>query len=132
MVDRMRAPAPVGSRGMTPERAMGYGGAALGVLAFFIAVPPLTVRSVVPSLVLCLIALGLGAAALRGGEKRAAGFAFVFAIIGGLGAYAATRSGVTNLEAVVSWGALGAATLRFATPLTFARSAAWSPSARAS
>lgn len=120
MVDRMRAPVAAPGGGMTREKALGYAGAALGVLAFFIAVPPLTVRSVAPSLVLGLAGIGLGAAALRGGERRAAGFAFVFSVIGILGAYAATRSGVTNLEAVVSWGALGAATLRFATPLTFA------------
>jgi ABC-type uncharacterized transport system permease subunit len=37
-----------------------------------------------------------------------------------LGAYGATRSGVSHLEAVVSWGALTAAMLRYATPLTFA------------
>jgi simple sugar transport system permease protein len=120
LADRLRAPAPAAGQKLTRERALGYAGAALGILAFFVAVPPLTVRSVVPSLLLGLVAVGLGAAALRGGERRAAGFAFVAAVIGVLGAYAATRSGVTNLEAVVSWGALGAATLRFATPLTFA------------
>ena len=35
------------------------------------------------------------------------------------GGYAATASGITNLERVVVWGALLAATLRYATPLIF-------------
>ena len=39
---------------------------------------------------------------------------------GAVGAYAATQSGICNLEVVVSWGALTAAMLRYATPLMFA------------
>jgi simple sugar transport system permease protein len=42
------------------------------------------------------------------------------AIAGLLGAYGASHSGVSHLEVVVSWGALTAAMLRYATPLTFA------------
>ncbi|MBI5103706.1 MAG: ABC transporter permease [Solirubrobacterales bacterium] len=44
----------------------------------------------------------------------------IAALGGTAGAYGATRSGVANLEAVVVWGALMAAMLRYATPLTFA------------
>jgi simple sugar transport system permease protein len=40
-------------------------------------------------------------------------------VVGGAGAWAATRSGVSNLEDVVVWSALFAAMLRFATPLLF-------------
>ena len=38
----------------------GWGGVALGILAWWIALPPLLLRSPVPSIVLALIAVGLG------------------------------------------------------------------------
>jgi simple sugar transport system permease protein len=41
-------------------------------------------------------------------------------VLGAIGAYGATKSGVSHLEVVVSWSALTAAMLRYATPLTFA------------
>jgi simple sugar transport system permease protein len=90
------------------------------VLAFLLALPPFTVRSPAPSFVLAVLAVGAGATALRGGERRLGIFAVVAGVGGAAGAYAATRSGVGNLETVVSWGALCAAMLRYATPLTFA------------
>ena len=40
-------------------------------------------------------------------------------LVGGAGAVAATQSGTGNLEDVVTWSALIAATLRYATPLIF-------------
>jgi simple sugar transport system permease protein len=92
----------------------------LAVAAFFIAVPPAHVRSPVPSWVLCAIAAGLGAAALQRGERRAGWGAIGFALIAAAGSWGATQSGVTNLERVVSWGALTAAMLRYAAPLTLA------------
>ena len=60
-----------------------------------------------------------GAYAIRSGEKRVGWGAIVAGVVGLAGGYAATRSGVTNLDKVVVWGALGAATLRYATPLIF-------------
>jgi simple sugar transport system permease protein len=110
-----------GARGAVPRPALaGWAGIALGVLAFLLALPPFTVRSPAPSLVLAVLAAGAGATALRGGERRLGIFAVVAGVGGAAGAYAATRSGVGNLETVVSWGALCAAMLRYATPLTFA------------
>jgi len=99
---------------------LGLAGIGVALLAFFICIPPLTARTFVPSWVLCAGALALGVVALREGEKRAGWGAIVAALLGALGAWAATRSGVTNLERVVSWGALTAAMLRYATPLVFA------------
>jgi simple sugar transport system permease protein len=115
-----RGPDPGPSGPFTREKGLGWGGVALGLLAFLITLPPFEVRTVVPSLILALIAIGLGAVAIDGGERRLGIGAIVAALFGAVGAYAASRSGVSHLEVVVSWGALTAAMLRYATPLTFA------------
>lgn len=105
---------------VTPAGWIGWGGVALGLLAFLITLPPFEVRTVVPSIVLAVIGVFCGIVALRGGEKRIGGGAIVASLLGALGAYGATKSGVSHLEVVVSWSALCAAMLRYATPLTFA------------
>jgi general nucleoside transport system permease protein len=99
---------------------LGWGGVALGLIAFYIVLPPLLVRSLVPSLVLAAAGAGLGAIALRAGERRVGWGAVVACVAGAFGAYGAVKSGVGNLERVVVWSALLAAALRYATPLTFA------------
>jgi simple sugar transport system permease protein len=98
----------------------GWGAVVLGILAFWLALPPLLVRSFVPSLVVALAAVGLGAWVVSQGQKRLGWGAIAAGVLGAVGAYAATRSGEANLERVVVWSALAAAMLRFATPLVFA------------
>src|SRR5262249_35192995 len=102
---------------MTAKRA-GWVGVALGFLAFFIAVPPLTVRSFWPVALVALAGVALGAYAVGGGERRLGYGAMVAGLLGLGGGYAATQSGEAHLEQVVVWGALLASTLRYATPLT--------------
>jgi general nucleoside transport system permease protein len=104
------------------DRALvaGWGGVALALLAFWLALPPALVRSPVPSLVLAAAAAGLGAWAVREGRRRVGWAAIVAAVLCAVGAVAATRSGEGNLDRVVVWSALAAAMLRFATPLVFA------------
>jgi ABC-type uncharacterized transport system permease subunit len=97
----------------------GWGGVALGVLAWWAALPPLLIRSPVPSIVLALAAIGLGVWTVREGAGRLGWSAIVAGVLGGIGAVAATKSGEGNLDAVVVWSALAAAMLRFATPLVF-------------
>ncbi|MCW2985187.1 MAG: transporter permease [Conexibacter sp.] len=109
-----------GSGGVSRAAWTGWGGVALGLLAFLITLPPFEVRTAVPSFVLAVIAAGLGVVAIRGGERRVGGGAIAAAVFGAVGGYAASHSGVSHLEVVVSWGALTAAMLRYATPLTFA------------
>jgi general nucleoside transport system permease protein len=108
------------SRAGVSGKQMGWLGIGLGALAWFIALPPLLVRTPVPSLLLGAMAVGAGLVAVRDEEKRLGYGAVAAGVVGALGAVAGTRSGVGNLEDVFVWSALIAAMLRFATPLTFA------------
>jgi simple sugar transport system permease protein len=104
-----------------PARALGWGGVALGLLAFWLALPPATVRSPLVPLVVGGLGIAAGGWALRAGAgRRLGGSAVAVAALGlGLGLLA-TRSNVGSLEQVFVWSALIASTLRAATPLTFA------------
>ena len=104
------------------ERASwaGWGGVALGFVAWYLALPPLLLRTPVPSLLVAAVAVAAGAWAVSQGRKRLGWGAIAAGVVGAAGAIAATQSGEGNLERVVVWSALVAAMLRFATPLTFA------------
>jgi general nucleoside transport system permease protein len=101
-------------------REVAWGALVLGVLAAFIALPPIMLRTPVPSLVLAVAALAGGVVVVREGEKRLGWIAIVVAVLAGAGAVAATQTNESSLDAVFVWSALFAAMLRFATPLTFA------------
>ena len=116
------APAPesAGPEGRLNGRTVGWAGVALAFLALFVALPPLTIRSPIPTVVLGLAGIAAGHWATRHGEKRL-GWGAVSAAVAGIAlGIVATRSGVTNLERVFVWSALLAAMLRYATPLLFA------------
>jgi ABC-type uncharacterized transport system permease subunit len=106
------------ARAVEPRHA-GWAGIALGLVAWFIALPPALVRSPAPSIVIGVLAMGAGAWALGGGERKLGWGAIVAGVVGAGGAVASTKSGVGNLKDVVTWSALVAATLRYATPLIF-------------
>jgi ABC-type uncharacterized transport system permease subunit len=101
-------------------RRLGWAGVALALLAFFLAVPPATVRTPVVPIVLGVAGIVCAALAIGRGERRLGWAAIAAAVVGLAGGVAATQSGVGNLERVVVWSALLAATLRYATPLLFA------------
>jgi general nucleoside transport system permease protein len=107
-------------RSAVSPKQLGWAGVALGAIAWFIALPPLLVRTPFPSLLLALVAVGLGIATVMGEEKRLGYGAVVAGVVGGVGAVVATQSGEANLDRVFVWSALFAAMLRFATPLVFA------------
>jgi len=100
-------------------RHVGWAGIALGLLAWFVALPPILLRTPVPSLVLAAAAIAAGGYAVRRDEKRPGWGAIAAGVIGAAGALAATQSGSGHLEAVLTWSALFAAMLRFATPLLY-------------
>ena len=101
-------------------RELAWGAFALGVLAAFIALPPIMLRTPVPSLVLAAAAVAAGVFVVREGEKRLGWIAIVIGVLAGVGAVAATQTNESSLDAVFVWSALVAAMLRFATPLIFA------------
>jgi general nucleoside transport system permease protein len=107
------APSRIGAR------EIGWAGIVVGVLAAFIALPPVLLRTAVPSLILAVVAVGAGIFAVRENELRLGYGAVVVGVLAGAGAVAATQSGESSLEAVFVWSALVAAMLRFATPLIF-------------
>jgi simple sugar transport system permease protein len=101
-------------------RAVGWVGVAAGVVAAFVALPPISLRSPVPSVVIGLFALSVGIGSWIRGERRIGGYAIAAGVFGFALGYMATRSSLEHLEATVVWGALFAAMLRYATPLVFA------------
>ena len=102
-----------------PLRALASAGIVLGLVGAFIALPPITARSWIPSLLLGLLAALAGVWAITRGEKRFGWYAVATAALGFGLAYLATRSEVGKLETVVVWSALFASMLRYATPLIF-------------
>ena len=102
-----------------PLRALAWAGIVLGLIGAFVALPPITARSWIPSLLLGLLAALAGVWAITRGEKRFGWYAVATAALGFGLAYLATRSEVGKLETVVVWSALFASMLRYATPLIF-------------
>jgi simple sugar transport system permease protein len=101
-------------------RAAAWVGIGLGALAWYLTLPPLLVRSAVPSILIAGAGVAAGVYAIREGERRMGWIAVAVAVLGAIGAVVATQSGEGNLERVFVWSALFAAMLRFATPLIFA------------
>jgi simple sugar transport system permease protein len=112
---------PEGIARETIGRWLAYGGIAAGVVAFWVALPPVATRSPFVPLLIGLVGVAAGAAAIYSGAgRRLGGIAIAVGILGFLLGWLATRSGVEALDTVFVWSALLAATLRLATPLTFA------------
>jgi ABC-type uncharacterized transport system permease subunit len=103
---------------VTPRRAT-YAAFVLAVLAAYLTLPPITLRTAIPSIVLAAGAVALAVAGLRGGERRLGWAGVVAGVLGAVLALVFAGSGKGNLEQVFAWSALAAAMLRYATPLLF-------------
>ena len=114
MIDRLLSRLPRG------PRALAWAGILFGLLAFWLALPPLKVREPIVPLLVGLLAVGLGVAAVLQRTRRLGWGAIVIGVLGIVLGVLATRSSVANLDQVVVWSALTAAMLRYATPLAFA------------
>ena len=102
-------------------RWLAWSGVALGVVAGWLALPPVTARSPVVPLVVGGLGVVAGILAVREGAGRRLGtLAIGAAVLGIFLGLLFTRSDIEPLEQVFVWSALLAATLRAATPLTFA------------
>ena len=109
----------VATQRLAAPRTIGGIGIALGVLAFWLTLPPFTLRSLAAPLVVGIVACMFGVAALMQGERKVGGFGVAAGILGtAAGAWALSVDSET-LKNVLTAGLL-ASTLRFATPLAFA------------
>lgn len=109
-----------GRRLAISARAAAWSGIVLGVLAAYVALPPLMVRTAVVPLLLAAAGVAAGVYAAREGERRLGGVAVGVAVLGAICAVMAVKSGESNLDRVFVWSALTAGMLRYATPLIFA------------
>ncbi len=105
---------------VSTARRVGQLGIFLGLLACWLALPPLKSRTTVWPAFVGIVAIACGIWAIARVEKRVGWGAVVAGALGIVGGWLATRSSVGNLDAVFAWPALIAATLRWATPLAFA------------
>jgi simple sugar transport system permease protein len=112
--------ARVGTIRWTDAKTVGAAGIALGALGFWLALPPLASRTAVLPILLGLLAIAAGIWAWSRDERRVGGGAVASGVLGIVFGVLATRSSTAHLDTVVVWSALLAATLRYATPLTFA------------
>jgi len=108
-----------GRRVAISARTAGWAGIVLGVLAAYVALPPLMIRTPAVSVVLAAAGVAAGFYATREGERRLGWIAVAMAVLGAIVAIIAVKSGESNLDRVFVWSALTAGMLRFATPLIF-------------
>jgi general nucleoside transport system permease protein len=101
-------------------RTIGIAGIALGIFALWLALPPFTVRAEAAPIAVGIVAVAAGIWAVTRQERRIGGAAIVLGVVGIAVGLLAMRATVSNLDSVFVWSALIAATLRYATPLTFA------------
>jgi ABC-type uncharacterized transport system permease subunit len=104
---------------LSDSRMVATVGIVLGVLAFVLAIPPVTLRNPVWPIVVGFFALLFGIVAVSRGAGRAGWGAVAAGIVGTSLALLAIQSSVSNLDQVVD-ASLIAQMLVFATPLTFA------------
>jgi len=104
---------------LADARTVGMAGVALGVLAFWLAIPPFTTRSFVWPVLVGALAVGAGIWAVSRGVGKLGWGAVAAGVVGICLAVLAIHSSKGNLEQVFS-ASLIASMLVFATPLTFA------------
>jgi general nucleoside transport system permease protein len=118
------APAAAGPRSerlarLGEPRSIAIAGIALGVLAFWLALPPWTVEALGVPIAVGVVAAAAGLWAFAREERKLAIWAIALAVAGTAAGLWAQGRDADSLENVVNAG-LVAATLRFATPLAFA------------
>jgi simple sugar transport system permease protein len=101
-------------------RTIGIVGVALGVLAVWLVLPPVTVRDVALPAVIGAAGAACGAVTVAQGGRRLGWGAIVSGAFGIVAAFMVTQASVTNLQSVITWSTILGATLVFATPLTYA------------
>jgi simple sugar transport system permease protein len=108
-------PSPAASR-----KQIGIAGVVLAAIAWVITIPPIEVRTLIPSIILAVLAVCAGAWSAAGGHRKLGLEAIGVALLAVAGAEASVHSALGTVESVFTWSALVAATLRYMTPLLFA------------
>jgi simple sugar transport system permease protein len=102
------------------RKQIGIAGVVLAAIAWVITIPPIEVRTLVPSIILAVLAVCAGAWSAAGGHRKLGIEAIGVALLAVAGAEASVHSALGTVESVFTWSALVAATLRYMTPLLFA------------
>jgi ABC-type uncharacterized transport system permease subunit len=105
---------------LTTARNLGLAGIGLGALAFWLALPPLTVRTTAAPITVGALAAVLGVGAITRGERRVGWGAVVSGLVGMIGGVFAAQASAPHLEDVITWSTIVSLALVWATPLTFA------------
>jgi ABC-type uncharacterized transport system permease subunit len=92
----------------------------VSLLAWWLPLPPILIRSAAPSVILGVLAAAIGIWVIREGRIRLGGTAVVLGLIATPIALAMTHQSVANVKDVFTWSALIASALTFTTPLLFA------------
>ena len=108
-----------GVRRLTEPHAIAIAGIAFGVLAFWLALPPWTLRGIGWPLAAGFIAIACGIAAIPRGERKLGWWAVGLGVAGTVGALWLQTKEADSLDSILTAGLL-ASLLRFATPLAFA------------
>jgi hypothetical protein len=110
----------VGGIRWTHPKTIGVFGIFLGAFAFWLALPPLAARTEALPILFGVLAIAAGIWSWSRDQRRVGGGAIAAGALGIAFGVLATQSSTAHLDSVVVWSALGAATLRYATPLTYA------------
>ena len=117
------AQAPRGTYARTrlvTARNLGVAGIVVGALAFWLALPPLTVRTIAAPIIVGLLAAVLGVGAITRGERRVGWGAVASGLLGVVGGVFAAQASAPHLTDVITWSTIASLMLVWATPLTFA------------
>jgi ABC-type uncharacterized transport system permease subunit len=108
-----------GTRRLGEPRTIAIVGVALGVFAFWLALPPWTTEAVGWPIAAGFLAVAAGLATIPRGERKLGWWAVGVGVGGTVGAIWLQSKETETLDSILTAGVL-AATLRFATPLAFA------------
>jgi len=101
-------------------RSVGIAGIGLGAVGLWLALPPLTIRTVAAPLAVGLVAIAAGAWAVSRKEARVGWGAVASGAIGVVAGVFATRASASNLSQVITWSTIFSLALIYTTPLVFA------------
>ena len=108
------------ARRLSAWAIVGIIGIALGILAFWIALPPVAVRTLWIPMVVGAMAALLGVGAVTNGERRIGWGAVASGVIGLVAGVFATQASAQHLDDVVRWSTLVSGSLWLTTVLVFA------------